>query len=43
MLFWWSSGLAKTLMVNTLAQALGLNFKRISLLGLMPSDILGSE
>ncbi|EIA08881.1 AAA family ATPase [Flavobacterium frigoris] len=37
-------GLAKTLMVNTLAQALGLNFKRIQFTpDLMPSDILGSE
>jgi MoxR-like ATPase len=31
-------------MVNTLAQALGLNFKRIQFTpDLMPSDILGSE
>lgn len=37
-------GLAKTLMVNTLAQALGLHFKRIQFTpDLMPSDILGSE
>ena len=37
-------GLAKTLMVNTLAQALGLDFKRIQFTpDLMPSDILGSE
>jgi MoxR-like ATPase len=37
-------GLAKTLMVNTLAQALGLQFKRIQFTpDLMPSDILGSE
>ncbi|MDT0646386.1 MoxR family ATPase [Zunongwangia sp. F260] len=37
-------GLAKTLMVNTVAQALGLNFKRIQFTpDLMPSDILGSE
>ena len=37
-------GLAKTLMVNTIAQALGLNFKRIQFTpDLMPSDILGSE
>ena len=37
-------GLAKTLMVNTIAQALGLDFKRIQLTpDLMPSDILGSE
>jgi MoxR-like ATPase len=37
-------GLAKTLMVNTLSQALGLDFKRIQFTpDLMPSDILGSE
>ena len=37
-------GLAKTLMVNTIASALGLNFKRIQFTpDLMPSDILGSE
>lgn len=37
-------GLAKTLMVNTIAQALGLNFNRIQFTpDLMPSDILGSE
>lgn len=37
-------GLAKTLMVNTIAQTLGLNFKRIQFTpDLMPSDILGSE
>ena len=37
-------GLAKTLMVNTLAHALGLDFKRIQFTpDLMPSDILGSE
>lgn len=37
-------GLAKTLLVNTLAQALGLDFKRIQFTpDLMPSDILGSE
>ena len=37
-------GLAKTLLVNTLSQALGLNFKRIQFTpDLMPSDILGSE
>jgi MoxR-like ATPase len=37
-------GLAKTLLVNTIAQALGLNFKRIQFTpDLMPSDILGSE
>jgi MoxR-like ATPase len=37
-------GLAKTLMVNTVSEALGLNFKRIQFTpDLMPSDILGSE
>jgi len=37
-------GLAKTLMVNTIARALGLEFKRIQFTpDLMPSDILGSE
>ncbi|MDT0540258.1 MULTISPECIES: AAA family ATPase [Croceitalea] len=37
-------GLAKTLMVNTIAQTLGLDFKRIQFTpDLMPSDILGSE
>ena len=37
-------GLAKTLLVNTVANALGLNFKRIQFTpDLMPSDILGSE
>lgn len=37
-------GLAKTLLVNTVAQALGLEFKRIQFTpDLMPSDILGSE
>jgi MoxR-like ATPase len=37
-------GLAKTLMVNTISQALGLAFKRIQFTpDLMPSDILGSE
>ena len=37
-------GLAKTLMVNTISEALGLNFKRIQFTpDLMPSDILGSE
>ena len=37
-------GLAKTLMVNTLAQALGLRFCRIQFTpDLMPSDITGSE
>lgn len=37
-------GLAKTLMVNTIAKALGLDFKRIQFTpDLMPSDIIGSE
>ena len=37
-------GLAKTLMVNTIAQTLGLDFKRIQFTpDLMPSDILGAE
>ena len=37
-------GLAKTLMVNTIAKALGLDFKRIQFTpDLMPSDILGAE
>mgnify|MGYP001277919436 FL=1 len=37
-------GLAKTLMVNTISQALGLDFKRIQFTpDLMPSDILGAE
>ncbi len=37
-------GLAKTLMVNTIAETLGLDFKRIQFTpDLMPSDILGSE
>ena len=37
-------GLAKTLMINTIAKALGLDFKRIQFTpDLMPSDILGSE
>jgi MoxR-like ATPase len=37
-------GLAKTLMINTVSKALGLNFKRIQFTpDLMPSDILGSE
>ncbi|TDQ30872.1 AAA family ATPase [Zeaxanthinibacter enoshimensis] len=37
-------GLAKTLMVHTVASALGLDFKRIQFTpDLMPSDILGSE
>ena len=37
-------GLAKTLLVHTVAEALGLNFKRIQFTpDLMPSDILGAE
>lgn len=37
-------GLAKTLLVNTVSDALGLQFKRIQFTpDLMPSDILGSE
>lgn len=37
-------GLAKTLLVNTVSNALGLNFKRIQFTpDLMPSDILGSD
>jgi len=37
-------GLAKTLLVNTVAQALGLSFNRIQFTpDLMPSDIVGSE
>lgn len=37
-------GLAKTLMVNTIAQAMGLDFKRIQFTpDLMPSDIVGAE
>ncbi len=37
-------GLAKTLMVHTIAESLGLDFKRIQFTpDLMPSDILGSE
>jgi MoxR-like ATPase len=37
-------GLAKTLMINTVSSAIGLNFKRIQFTpDLMPSDILGSE
>lgn len=37
-------GLAKTLMVNTLSQALGLKFNRIQFTpDLMPSDITGTE
>ncbi len=37
-------GLAKTLMVSSVAEALGLNFNRIQFTpDLMPSDIIGSE
>ncbi len=37
-------GLAKTLLVNTVSQSLGLDFKRIQFTpDLMPSDIVGSE
>lgn len=37
-------GLAKTLMVNTISKALGLDFKRIQFTpDLMPGDILGAE
>ena len=37
-------GLAKTLLVNTVAKVIGLNFKRIQFTpDLMPSDIIGSE
>ncbi|MCL4162759.1 UNVERIFIED_CONTAM: hypothetical protein GTU68_006522, partial [Idotea baltica] len=37
-------GLAKTLLINTVADALGLSFKRIQFTpDLMPSDIVGSE
>ncbi|WP_347174434.1 AAA family ATPase [Polaribacter uvawellassae] len=37
-------GLAKTLLVHTISETLGLNFKRIQFTpDLMPSDILGSE
>jgi MoxR-like ATPase len=37
-------GLAKTLLINTISQALHLDFKRIQFTpDLMPSDILGSE
>ncbi len=37
-------GLAKTLLVNTIAQSLGLNYKRIQFTpDLMPSDIIGTE
>ena len=37
-------GLAKTLLVQTISQCLGLDFKRIQFTpDLMPSDIIGSE
>ncbi|HOH84344.1 MAG TPA: AAA family ATPase, partial [Bacteroidales bacterium] len=37
-------GLAKTLMINTIAKSLGLNYSRIQFTpDLMPSDIIGSE
>ena len=37
-------GLAKTLLVNTIADSLGLKFNRIQFTpDLMPSDIIGSE
>jgi MoxR-like ATPase len=37
-------GLAKTLLVNTISQTLGLNFNRVQFTpDLMPSDIIGSE
>lgn len=37
-------GLAKTLLVNTISNALGLNYKRIQFTpDLMPSDIIGAE
>lgn len=37
-------GLAKTLLVHTIAEAIGIDFKRIQFTpDLMPSDILGSE
>ena len=37
-------GLAKTLLVQTIAQSLGLKFNRIQFTpDLMPSDIVGSE
>lgn len=37
-------GLAKTLLINTLAQSLGLSFNRIQFTpDLMPSDIIGAE
>jgi len=37
-------GLAKTLLVNTISESLGLNFNRVQFTpDLMPSDIIGSE
>src|SRR5688500_4265068 len=37
-------GLAKTLLVNTIAQSLGLTYNRIQFTpDLMPSDIIGTE
>ena len=37
-------GLAKTLLVSTLSEALGLTFKRVQFTpGLMPSDITGTD
>ena len=37
-------GLAKTLMINTIAECMGLDFNRIQFTpDLMPSDILGAE
>ena len=37
-------GLAKTLLINTVSQVLGLNYKRIQFTpDLMPSDIIGTE
>ena len=37
-------GLAKTLLVNTISEVLGLSFNRIQFTpDLMPSDIIGSE
>ena len=37
-------GLAKTLLVNTIAQALGLSYNRIQFTpDLMPSDIIGTD
>ncbi|MFN0190187.1 MAG: AAA family ATPase, partial [Bacteroidia bacterium] len=37
-------GLAKTLLVNTIAQVLGLSYNRIQFTpDLMPSDIIGTE